>query len=111
MTPKTTLANLEGLLTATEWEKAAIVAAYVDTDLPGTFKHTSAKVSAAKFAALGINGLKSKATVTRYAQAWKATGLPIPAEGEEVTLPTMPFSEALPPTHYNEVSTRRNQSV
>lgn len=61
-------------LTATEWERAAILAAFVD--LPGRTGRPkkSAEVrtfeSPQEFAKRGIVGLKSENTVARYVKAW-----------------------------------------
>lgn len=91
------LNGLERLLTATEWEKAAIVAAFVTLDgTPGpkSSASSSRSLTAPEFAALGITGLKSKDTVRRYVAAWESTGLPKPTPGSDVELPTVPFPEA-----------------
>lgn len=94
-----TLDELQGmarLLTATDWERAAIVAAFVEVGEHGgdrTSKRTSA-LAPKEFAALGIAGLRSDNTVRRYADAWRSTGLPRPTPGEPVTLPTDPFPAA-----------------
>lgn len=67
------LATLEGIATATGWERAAIVYAFVDR--PGTCRKQDqskgALISTHDFAAFGIVGLKSQHTVERYYDAWK----------------------------------------
>lgn len=89
------LTGLERLLTATEWEKAAIVAAFVTTSEQGKggAAKASSSLSPIQFAALGITGLKSKDTVRRYAEAWEKSGKPKPRPGVQVTLPTVDFTE------------------
>lgn len=92
-----TLDELQGvarLLTATHWERAAIVAAHVDSPGRGSrsdMASFSQVVSPNRFAALGLAGLTSKDTVRRYVQAWESTGLPRPVPGEPVTLPRSRF--------------------
>jgi hypothetical protein len=66
------------LLTAAEWHRAAIIAAFVDN--PDT---------ANEFAALGITGLKTKETVMLYATRWIETHGSRPEPGSEVILPTL----------------------
>jgi hypothetical protein len=70
------LAGIGALLTAKEWERAAIVAAFVSLSEFGSNQHTdegaeTGTLSPVEFAALGIVGLKSKGTVRAYAQAWQ----------------------------------------
>jgi hypothetical protein len=80
------LAGIEGLVTAKDWERAAIVAAFVVQPGAGarTDLVTSDKVlSPTQFAALGIAGLRSVNTVVRYVEAWETTGLGRPTPGEE----------------------------
>jgi hypothetical protein len=92
-----TLEELHGLarlLTATDWERAAIVAAHVERGAQHVSRGREAKSSLLTprgFAALGINGLASKDTVRRYVEAWASTGLPRPTPGAPVALPTGPF--------------------
>lgn len=81
------LAGVERLLMAKEWERAAIVAAFVD--MPGQGK-ASSSLSTREFAGLGIAGLKSKDTVQRYVEAWARTGKPRPRPGEVVDLDALP---------------------
>ena len=67
------LTEIGGLVTATEWERAAIVSAYV---LPQQGKRTDTSDSSVgsltveQFAALGLHGLKSHVTVRAYVRAW-----------------------------------------
>jgi len=71
------------LITATEWRRAALVAAVVR--LPGDGEGETP----AAFAKRGIVGLRSESTVTIYVQNWlDAHGGKYPRLGRTVTLPT-----------------------
>lgn len=88
------LSGIDALLTAKDWERAAIVAAFVEVGEQHQNRHverTSALLTPKGFAALGIAGLKSDNTVRRYVEAWASTGLPRPTPGEEVEMPTAAF--------------------
>lgn len=100
------LGGLDRLLTATEWEKSAIVAAFVQVGEKHQNRHTrvdakSGLLTPSQFAALGIAGLRSMESVRRYADAWESTGKRKPKPGQSVTLPTTPFKEAAPAPKYN----------
>jgi hypothetical protein len=88
------LGGIESLLTAKDWERAAIVAAFVQ---PGAGQGTSFRSersleSAGEFARRGIAGLTSAATVLRYVSAWMdANEGERPEPGTEVELPLTPF--------------------
>lgn len=83
------------LLTASDWEKAAIVAAHVTLDAGhGKRREFAVSYSASGFARLGFAGLTTKDTVVRYVKAWTDTGRPPPTPGEGVELPTVPFPRA-----------------
>ena len=85
---------LGALITAKEWHRAAIVAAFVTLDnKPGPKGSARTSRTPAEFAALGITGLKSKDTVSRYAKIWESTGQPIPKPGHEISLPNLPWAE------------------
>jgi hypothetical protein len=89
------LTGLESLLTATEWEKAAIVAAFVTLGEGRGKANVKSDISCAEFASLGIAGLKSHNTVRRYVEAWTIeAGLTPPLKGQDVDLPDMPFPSA-----------------
>jgi hypothetical protein len=89
------LTGLESLLTATEWEKAAIVAAFVTLSEGRGKANVKSDISCAEFASLGIAGLKSHNTVRRYVEAWTIeAGLTPPLKGQDVDLPDMPFPSA-----------------
>jgi hypothetical protein len=90
------LTGIGALLTAMEWERAAIVAAFVTLDTPDGRKPKLARtsqLSPREFAAKGITGLKSKDTVRAYAQAWQEAinqGEAVAAEpGATVALPDL----------------------
>lgn len=87
------LGSLGKLLTATEWERAAILAAFVRLDEHGgdKTKTESSLASTAEFAAKGIVGLKSKDTVRRYVNAWMDEVKVRPTPGQPVDLPTAEF--------------------
>jgi len=92
-----TLGELEGmsrLLLASDWERSAIVAAFVEEAEFGSNQHqgaSSSTLSPQRFAALGIAGLKSKDTVRRYLRAWTSTVGARPTPGEVTELPRIPF--------------------
>lgn len=72
------LGAIDRLLTSRAWERAAIVAAFV----------TPSGLTADEFAALGIRGLTTPATVRLYVERWLALGLGCPQPGEVLALPT-----------------------
>jgi len=84
------LSGLGRLIQAKKWERAAIVAAFVDVGEQGVGVSQAGKVksdllSPAAFAALGITGLSSKNTVQHYVENWLESR-PRPEPGEEVNL-------------------------
>lgn len=90
------LTALGSIATATEWARAAIVAAVVKESKAGRpSKENRVKVrdfhTPHTFAALGIVGLKSDRSVRHYLKAWQSTGLPRPVLGEEPELPDTEF--------------------
>ncbi len=100
------LTGVESLLTATEWERAAIVYTFTEirpqgerTDLASSSKVRIESVSA--FAARGIAGLKSKDTVRRYHEAWAEYGDINIQPGSQVDLPTATFP-ASPDSNYGK---------
>jgi hypothetical protein len=91
------LGELGALVYATEWHRAAILAAFV-TVTEGQGKRTdrllsSGKLTAVQFAELGIVGLRSPVTVARYVEAWNAAvdnGKAKPVKpGQRVALPDL----------------------
>ncbi len=73
------LTKLDGIVSASQWERAAIVYAFTQEGEVGGDPTTAAKVrsdlgvmSFREFAALGIVGLKSKNTVLKYHEAWQS---------------------------------------
>ena len=86
---------LGALITAKEWHRAAIVAAFVTlADGKGkTIRNGTSTISPEAFAALGITGLKSPHTVRRYVKIWESTGQPLPKPGHEISLPNMEWAE------------------
>jgi len=85
---ETQLGILGALIHSREWERAAIVAAFVEVGSQGVGK-VSSDLSPAEFAAKGIAGLRSKNTVQRYAEAWLSER-PRPKPGEEIDLTGLP---------------------
>lgn len=91
------LDGLSRLLLASDWEKAAIVAAFVEVDTGQGSRRDLASssqvppLSDREFAALGIVGLKSKDTVRKYVRAWMQHVGTRPVPGEPVALPRVPF--------------------
>lgn len=90
------LTGIQRLLTATQWEKAAILAAFVELSEHGgdrksikMQKHLD-RMSTEEFASLGVAGLRHKNTVRRYVRRWIATTRPIPKPGEQVDLDGLP---------------------
>lgn len=94
------LAGIDALLTATEWQKAAIVYAFTRDGGQGPRGQnpSTGVLSSERFAALGIQGLKSGQTVREYRGYWKEAIEKGEAHhiepGDEVDLPTSDF----PPT-------------
>lgn len=72
---QSTLEGLGALLTAKEWERAAIVYAFTEErreGRPSKLTTSGEFLSIAEFAALGIAGLKSDTTVRDYRKAWQS---------------------------------------
>ncbi|HTF54798.1 MAG TPA: hypothetical protein VK735_45770 [Pseudonocardia sp.] len=96
------LQGLERLLTAKEWERAAIVHAFTRNDGKGRPEKMSDSghfpATVADFAKLGFAGLKKRATVATYRKRWQEAieaGLaPSVQPGDEIELPNLPW----PPT-------------
>lgn len=67
------LADLNGLVTAKEWERAAIVYAFTRGDLRGRPSESDGNqaLPISRFAELGIAGLTTRETVARYRRAWQ----------------------------------------
>lgn len=83
------LEGVERLLTAKQWERAAILAAFVEPDSGhGGREQTAGSshlVSCRAFAALGITGLKSKDTVSEYVRRWlEDSGRRRPRPGDHI---------------------------
>lgn len=90
------LFNLDGLVTASEWQRAAIVYAFTTTDATGRGNRSSSGLlSIHAFAELGVAGLRSRESVRRYRNAWQSatdSGWVRPVKpGDRVTLPSQPF--------------------
>jgi len=92
------------LLTAREWERAAIVYAYVERQQGRrvTSTGTGGSYSIEEFAALGVAGLRSPDTVRRYLRAWERAvelGLAVDVvkPGDRVDVPNAPWPLPLDP--------------
>ena len=99
------LTGVESLLTATQWERAAIVYTFTDvTDKPGPKSSVSSDRSSsfAEFAALGIAALKSKTTVQRYHELWAEHGDTSIQPGGQVELPTIKW----PPIEWPQIHSK-----
>jgi hypothetical protein len=93
------LDQLGQLATATEWRRAAIVAAFVRLDEGHGQTRSAARFESARaFAERNIVGLRSANTVTRYVRCWldEHNGN-YPAIGHDVKVPSKPW----PPSPYN----------
>lgn len=93
---KRQLGGLGELITAKKWERAAIVATFVRLaereGRPSSGTATSGSLTPAEFAAFGINGLRSRMSVTKYVQAWLDThDGTYPKAGRRVVLPAEEF--------------------
>lgn len=91
-------AQLEGLgrlINASAWERAAIVAAYVELSVGGrpsaNVKRDPNLMTPVQFSELGIFGLRSHNSVRKYAEHWFKLGKGRPARGAEVELPEWEF--------------------
>jgi hypothetical protein len=94
------LNGLEALLTAKQWERAAIVYAFTrDVSSSGQRNDLTDtdKLSDAEFAALGIAGLQGRTNVGEYRRAWRAAieaGQAKPVQpGDRVELPDLPWKD------------------
>jgi hypothetical protein len=117
-----TLAGLDRLVTATEWERAAIVYAFTDPVVGNQVRRT-AGLSIEQFARLGIVGLKSPNSVRLYRTRWQAAineGAAVPVRpGDDVELPdiswmwvrTLADRKQLPPTRAAWRLPRKNRST
>jgi hypothetical protein len=95
------LTSIDGLITAREWERAAIVYAFTHDGAPGS--HWAEKrseittLSSRDFAALGISGLRSDQTVRRHRKAWQDAidqgKAQVAVPGYSVQLPDLPWGE------------------
>jgi hypothetical protein len=96
------LTGISALLTAKEWERAALVYAFTD---PGSgqgrrqpLTKTRERLSIIEFARVGIAGLKTQDTVAMYRNAWQSAiddGRAQPVSpGDDIELPTLTW----PPT-------------
>ena len=90
------LTTLDGLVTASEWQRAAIVFAFVTPQQGSRTSASSRKgLSVGDFIALGVRGLTTYDSVRRYRSAWQAAidagQVRAVAPGDDVVLPELPF--------------------
>jgi hypothetical protein len=91
------LAGIDGLLTAKQWERAAIVFAYtqVQTGRRNGRRPTPPRMNLREFARHGYAGLTTNKSVEHYRNAWIRAievGQAAPVgPGDTTYLPTMPF--------------------
>ena len=82
---------------ASDWYRAAFVAAYVKRgDAGRPFKDkinllSSQQITMTAFANKKIRGLSSRNAVQHYLEAWETTGKDTPVPGQVVNLPSHPF--------------------
>jgi hypothetical protein len=93
--------NLDGigaLLTAKQWERAAIVYAFTEPNGGGPRTGgISRQLSIREFAELGITGLRDRSQIRLYRKAWEVAmqdGAPDAKPGDVVDLPSLPWKEA-----------------
>lgn len=110
-------ANLDGinrLLTAKQWERAAIVYAWTEPEVSGGRPVSGGNpplMNLVRFAALGITGLRDRQQVRLYRAAWESaaedgqSSLDI-KPGDEVNLPTLPWKD-----HFGEPTADVQQRV
>jgi hypothetical protein len=92
------LTDLGALVTATEWQRAAIVATLVGPapgsggppDRGGQSPRTGFAYTPTTLAALGITGLRKTDTIARYRDAWFDAGRTAPTLGQTVDLDGLP---------------------
>jgi len=88
------LNGLSGLLTASDWYRAAIVRAYTEKGTGGVrTARELLQLSIREFAELGIKGLSTQDAVRHYYAAWESLKRPKPLPGEEIILPDKSFPE------------------
>jgi hypothetical protein len=106
------LASLDGLITAKQWDRAAIVWAFT---YEGTNRFDSGteldRYSVTAFAGRGIKGLASKTSVIAYRKAWRDAmemiGVPDVKPGETVETPALTFPPvSLEDPRYRKVANR-----
>lgn len=91
------LAGLDGLLTAKQWERAAIVYAYTEVQVGrrNGRRPTPPRMNLREFARRGYAGLSTNKSVEHYRNAWVAAisaGHAVPVgPGDTTTLPVMRF--------------------
>lgn len=81
------LNGIGGLLTAKEWERAAIVYAFTEDQQGKHFDGNPSRLSITEFAKLGITGLTTREAVARYRNTWIEYGVLGIKPGDVTDLP------------------------
>jgi hypothetical protein len=91
------LGDIDGLLTAHQWDRAAIVYAFTHEGKAGNPNLTKTRQigTITEFANRGLKGLSTRDTVRAYRKAWKIAiekvGAPNLSPGDRYTAPDLPF--------------------
>jgi len=91
------LIGIEALLTATQWQKSAIVRAFCykgKNRFDEGSRSNESGYSLSDFAELGIVGLTTRNAVTRYYDSWDLSGLADPEPGKDTAIPNQDFPSA-----------------
>lgn len=97
---KKELGALGSLLTATQWERSAVVYAFARDGRVADFGNS--KLSTRDFAALSLQGLRKPETVSFYIKQWERAmkhGTPAAAPGKRVRLPDLDWRDAEDPDY------------
>jgi hypothetical protein len=96
------LTDIDGLVTATEWERAAIVATFVRKGAgngrpkSGNHGEPTEVSSVAAFAKKRIAGLRNERTITKYLDAWvDHSGFEVPEPGDVIPVDELPEWESI----------------
>jgi hypothetical protein len=95
---KAGLGGIEALLTAKQWERAAIVYAFTQPGAQGGTQVNDGKppLTISAFVALGITGLRDRHQVRLYRKAWESAmevGAPNAKPGDTIVLPDLPWKD------------------
>jgi hypothetical protein len=108
------LGNIDGLVTARQWERAAIVWAFTYDAGRGRPQNNVEKstLSEAEFAALKVHGLRTRDSVRAYRSAWRwameEAGAPDIKPGDEFEAPALDWGFAADDTNRHVRYTRKD---